>query len=70
MGLFDGSPSWSFIRKDATLVPKFVPDSTELPESPQTDFALAGQIWLARAVLARLIIRRSLVRVQPAPKET
>src|SRR5262249_18405969 len=50
-------------------VPNFVPDSTELPESPQTHLAQTRQIWLARAVPARLIIRRSLVRVQPAPSK-
>jgi hypothetical protein len=43
-----------------------VPDSTELSRTPWTRFALSGQIRLYRRVPARLIIRRSLVRVQPA----
>ena len=52
------------------FVPKFVPDSTELRQTPWTEVALTGRIWLARAVLARLIIRRSKVRVLPAPSRT
>jgi hypothetical protein len=55
------------IRRRKNLVPKLVPDSTELSRTPWTRFALPGQIRLYRRVPARLIIRRSLVRVQPAP---
>jgi plasmid stabilization system protein ParE len=49
------------------LVPKLVPDSTELSRTPRTGFAQAGQIQLYREVPARLIIGRSKVRVLPAP---
>jgi hypothetical protein len=52
---------------ELNFVPKFVPDSTELSRTPWTFFALLSQIRLYRRLPARLIIRRSLVRVQPAP---
>jgi hypothetical protein len=49
------------------LVRKLVPDSTELSRTPWTRLALSGQIRLYGRVPARLIIRRSKVRVLPAP---
>jgi hypothetical protein len=47
------------------LVPKLVPDSSELSRTPWTRFALSGQIRPLRHLPAELLIRRSLVRIQP-----
>lgn len=47
------------------LVPKLVPDSSELSRTPWTQSALLGQIRFLRHLPAELLIRRSLVRTQP-----
>jgi hypothetical protein len=47
------------------LVPKLVPDSSELSRTPWTQSALSDQIRPARRLPAELLIRRSLVRIQP-----
>jgi hypothetical protein len=57
---------WASGRPCSNLVPKLVPDSTELHCIPQNQFALTVELSLARAVWGPLIIRRPWVRVPPA----